>query len=111
MDARHKAGHYKFFLEPVLALADLAEDLVQLPPLHAEPLLDGGARRPQERIGGKLLRDGGGQRRLALLGKRGGFRGARAQRLVLRLDGQREAAIVVGIFVAAIERGLGRQAP
>ena len=65
---------------------------------------------PQERIGGKLLRDGRGQRRLALLGKRGGLRGARAQRLVLRLDGQREAAIIVGIFVAAIERGLRRQA-
>src|SRR5262245_8120537 len=96
-------------LEPVLAAPDLAEDLPKLAPLHAEPLLDGGARRPEERVGGKLLRDRGRQRRRALLGKGGDFGGARAERVVLGLDGEREAAIVVGVFVAAIELGLWRQ--
>src|SRR5262249_48805735 len=90
-------GNDKGNLEPVLALPDLAEDFPKWLALHAEPLLDVGARRAQERIGDKLFADRRGQSGLALLGQRRRLRRARSERIVLRLDGEREAAILVGI--------------
>ena len=100
---------FRHGLEPVLASPRLAENLPELPALHAEPFLNLGARRTQEGIGGKLLGDGGRQRRLFLLGKLLGLHGAGLKRGVARLDGQREFGVGTGIFVPAIKLRLGWQ--
>ena len=90
-------------LSPVLALPDLAEFFHLGLSLHAEPLLDGGDMRTQEGIGLQLDADGGRQRRLAGGAELIDLLGALLQRLVLRLDGQRELGIGPACTRAAID--------
>ena len=66
-------------------------------------------RGPHERIGRALQRDRGRQGRLAPRAQRLDLGHPLDQRLIVRLDGQRELAVGERIFVAAIDSGFGRQ--
>src|SRR6185369_9564527 len=96
--------------EIVLAAADLAEDLGRRRIGQA----DGRGKRwivgAQEGIGGPFLAHGGGNGRPVLAAKLGDLALAPAERGIVGVDADGEAGIGGGIFMAAEDAGLGRQA-
>ena len=63
-----------------------------------------------ERVGGKLKADGRWHRDATCRAYRSDARHALLQHAVVGLDCDREAQIVLGIFVRAVDKGIGRQA-
>src|SRR5262249_35498218 len=94
--------------EIVLALADLAEDIGGRAVGKAE---SGGERRvvgPEEGIGRALLAHGRGDRRLRPGTQLCDLALAPAQRRVAGIHGDGEAGVGGGVFMAAVDAGLGR---
>src|SRR6476646_2650891 len=96
--------------EIILAAADLAEDLRRRRVGQADGRGKGRIVGTQERIGGAFLAHGGGNGRLVLGAQLRDLALAPAERLIRRIDADGEARIGGGIFVAAEDTGLRRQA-